>query len=44
VREIPTPTWLARDKAFYGDAVQLPHDALLVYQERAYTSPLWHSP
>ena len=44
VLEIPTPTWLAYDKSFYGDAVQLPEDALLVHQERAYTSPIWYTP
>jgi hypothetical protein len=44
VLEIPTPTWLAYDKAFYGDAIELPDDALLVHQERAYTSPIWYTP
>ena len=44
VLEIPTPTWLAYDKAFYGDEITLPEDALLVHQERAYTSPIWYSP
>jgi hypothetical protein len=44
VLEIPTPTWLAYDKAFYGDAITLPEDALLVHQERAYTSPIWYTP
>jgi hypothetical protein len=44
VLEIPTPTWLAHDKAFYGDAIDLPDDAVLVHQERAYTSPIWYTP
>jgi len=44
VLEIPTPSWLAYDKAFYGDAVEIPEDAVMVQQERAYTSPIWYSP
>ena len=44
VLEIPTPTWLAYDKRFYGNAVELPDDAMLIHQERAYTSPIWYSP
>jgi hypothetical protein len=44
VLEIPTPTWLAYDKAFYGDKIKLPEDAQLVHQERAYTSPIWYTP
>ena len=44
VLEIPTPTWLAYDKAFYGDQIKLPEDALMVHQERAYTSPIWYTP
>jgi hypothetical protein len=44
VLEIPTPSWLAYDKAFFGDAVELPDDAVLVQQERAYTSPIWYTP
>jgi hypothetical protein len=42
--EIPTPTWLAYDKAFYGDTIDLPDDAAMVQQERAYTSPIWYTP
>ena len=42
VLEIPTPTWLAYDRAHFG--IDLPEDATLVHQERAYTSPVWYSP
>jgi len=44
VLEIPTPTWLAYDKAYFGDAIDLPADAAMVQQERAYTSPIWYTP
>jgi hypothetical protein len=44
VLEIPTPSWLAYDKAFYGESIELPDDAVLVQQERAYTSPIWYTP
>ncbi|MEE4188415.1 MAG: DUF3604 domain-containing protein [Roseobacter sp.] len=43
VLEIPTPSWLAYDQAFYGN-IDLPDDAVLVQQERAYTSPIWYAP
>ncbi|WP_317849393.1 DUF3604 domain-containing protein [Tateyamaria pelophila] len=43
VLEIPTPSWLAYDKAFYGN-IDLPEDAVMVQQERAYTSPIWYAP
>jgi len=42
VLEIPTPTWLTYDNKFFG--IDLPKDALMVHQERAYTSPIWYSP
>jgi hypothetical protein len=31
-------------QGFFGDAVELPDDAVLVQQERAYTSPIWYTP
>ena len=43
VLEIPTPSWLAYDQAFYGP-LDLPDDAVMVQQERAYTSPIWYGP
>lgn len=44
VLEVPTPTWLAYDKARYADDIRLPDDAQLVHQERAYSSPIWYTP
>ena len=44
VLEIETPTWLAYDKAHFGDLITLPADAQLVHQERAYSSPVWYTP
>jgi hypothetical protein len=43
VLEIPTPSWLAYDEAFYGP-LDLPDDAVMVQQDRAYTSPIWYTP
>ena len=43
VLEIPTPSWLAYDEAFYGP-LNLPDDAVMVQQDRAYTSPIWYTP
>ena len=43
VLEIPTPTCLAYDEAYYGD-LNLPDDAVMDHQERAYTSPIWYTP
>jgi hypothetical protein len=43
VLEIPTPSWLAYDEAFYG-LLDLPEDAVMVQQDRAYTSPIWYTP
>ena len=31
----------AFDKAFFGDAINLPADAVMVQQELACTSPIW---
>ena len=42
VLEIPTPTWLAFDVKYFK--VDLPDDALMEGQERAYTSPIWYTP
>ena len=42
VLEIPTPTWQAIDAAFYG--IKPRAEVPLQHQERAYTSPIWHTP
>jgi Protein of unknown function (DUF3604) len=42
VIEIPTPRWLVYDKVRLG--AELPKDAELIHQERAYTSPIWYAP
>ena len=41
VLEIPTPRWVLYDKVRLG--AELPKEAELVGQERAYTSPIWYS-
>ncbi|MBZ2168642.1 DUF3604 domain-containing protein [Marinobacter sp. F4216] len=44
VIEIPTPTFLAYDRKFYGLKDEMPEDATYVSQERAITSPIWYTP
>ena len=40
VLEIPTPKWTAYDVCRYG--IEVPEQAKLVTQQRAYTSPIWY--
>ena len=42
VIEIPTPRWVLYDKVRFG--AEIPKEAKLVHQERAYTSPIWYNP
>lgn len=42
VLEIPTPRWTAYDAKYFG--VEMPPEATMEMQERAYTSPIWYNP
>ena len=42
VLEIPTPRWVLYDKVRLG--AEIPKEAKLIHQERAYTSPIWYAP
>jgi hypothetical protein len=42
VIEIPTPRWVLYDRLRFG--AEIPKEAELIHQERAYTSPIWYTP
>ncbi len=41
VLEIPTPRWTAYDAKFFG--IEMPKEAKMQLQDRAYTSPIWYT-
>ncbi|MDX1743025.1 MAG: DUF3604 domain-containing protein [Ruegeria sp.] len=42
VLETPTPRWVLYDKLRFG--IDLPAEAQLIHQQRAYSSAIWYTP